>query len=103
MNPCDTLSFLTVIANRKQTDALLFALPESGAHLLHTTYAHGSVSVGTLPSVLGFVPEKEKAIITCLLTHEKSEAVFHLLTEKFHFGQPNTGIAFTMPVEQLSY
>ena len=103
MNRDETLVLLVIIVERKQTDALLTALPESGAHLIHTTYARGSVRIGSLPCALGLVPEKDKAIILCLLTHEKSDVILRLLTEQFHFGKPNTGIAFTVPIDQLVY
>ena len=103
MNRDDHLVLLVIIAGRKQTDALLAALPESGAHLINTTYARGSVGVRPLPCSLGFVPEKDKAIITCVATNEKSDEILSLLTERFHLGKPNTGISFTIPIEQLKY
>ena len=103
MNHDEHLVLLTIIAGRKQTDALLTALPESGAHLINTTYARGSVGVRPLSCALGFVPEKDKAIITCVLTREKSDAVFCLLADRFHFGKSNTGISFTIPIDQLSF
>jgi hypothetical protein len=97
------LVLLVIIAARKQKDALLTALPEFGAHLLHTTYAKGSVKVGSLPFALGFIPEKDKVIITCVLSYTQANIVFSMLSEKFRFGEPNTGISFTIPVENIAY
>ena len=99
----DKIAFLTIIAGRKQKDALLAALLGTGVHLINTTYAHGTVSAGILQSTLGLVPEKAKVVLTCVLPGEKSNAVFALLTEKFHFDKPNTGIAFTVPVDGISF
>jgi nitrogen regulatory protein PII len=94
---------MTIIAGRKQKDALLTALLEAGVHLVNTTYAHGAVRAGSLTSALGLVPEKDKAVITCVLPDEKSNAVFAVLAEKFHFDKPGMGMAFTMPVDRLSF
>ena len=53
--------------------------------------------------MFGLVPEENKVVITCLLPSEKSDALLDMLVEKFNFDKPNTGIAFTIPVEKLSY
>ena len=98
----ECLVLLVIIAPRQRTDDLLTALTNAGAHLIDTTYARGSVGVRPLPFALGFEPEKHKAIITCVLTCEEANAVFGLLTEQFHFGQPNTGISFIIPIEHLT-
>ena len=99
----DKIAFMTIIAGRKQEDALLTALLEAGVHLINATYAHGTVRAGVLQSTLGLVPEKAKVVITCVLPGEKSNAIFAMLAEKFHFDKPNTGIAFTVPVDGLSF
>jgi hypothetical protein len=95
--------FLTVIAGRKQKDALLSALLNAGIHLINTVYGRGTVSASLLKSALGLIPEEHKVVITCVSTQPKIEAVFALLIEKFHFDRPNTGIAFTTRVDKLSY
>ena len=103
MNPENHLVLQTIIADRKQSDALLTALSYLGACLINTTYARGSVGVKPLSCALGVVPEKDKVIITCVSTREKSNEIFSLLTETFHFGKPHTGISFVVPIDQLSY
>jgi nitrogen regulatory protein PII len=103
LSPEKSVVFLTIIAEKKQQDALLIALLDAGALLINTTSVRGAASTGALPGALGLVPQKEKAAITCVLTREKSGEVFRLLAGQFHFGKPNTGIAFTVPVESLSF
>lgn len=99
--PC-CIEFLTLIAGRKQKDALLDALSEAGGRLVNVVYGKGSAKSGYLRDMFGLVPEENKVVITCLLPGEKSDAVLNMLVSKFHFDQPNTGIAFIIPVEKLS-
>ncbi len=94
--------FWMIIAGRKKNDALLSALLEEGAHLTNTIYGRGTVEANYLQNVLGLVPEEHKAMIMCVLPDSKTDAVTEMLVEKFHFDQPNTGIAFTIPIEHLS-
>ena len=95
--------FLIIIAGRKQKDALLSSLTEAGTHLTCTMYGKGTVTAGYLESVFGLVPEENKAVITCMLPKDKLEAVMNTLVEKFKFDEPNTGVAFTIPLEELSF
>lgn len=95
--------FLMLVAGRKQKDALLDALTEAGGRLIKMVYGRGFGKSGYLQDVLGLVPEEDKVVITCLLPEEKSDAVLEMLVKKFHFDKPNTGIAFTIPVEKLSF
>ncbi len=97
------IEFLTLIAGRKQKEALLDALSEAGGRLINIVYGKGSVKSSYLKDMFGLVPEENKVVITCLLPSEKSDALLDMLVEKFNFDKPNTGIAFTIPVEKLSY
>lgn len=93
---------MTLIAGRKQKDALLEALPEAGGRLVNIVYGKGTVNTSHLKCLLGFVTEEDKVVITCLLPGEKTDAVLEMLIKKFNFDKQNTGIAFTIPVEKLS-
>ncbi len=97
-----SIEFLTVIAGRKLRAALLDALAEAGALLTHTTYGKSSVHSGYLQELLGLVPEEHKVLITCLMSGPKAGKALDMLEDKFHFNKPNTGIAFTIPIEKLS-
>lgn len=100
--PC-CIEFLTLIAGRKQKDALLDVLSEAGGRLINIVYGKGSAKLSYLRDMFGLVPEENKVVITCLLSSEKSDAVLDMLVTKLDFDKPNTGIAFTIPVEKLSY
>ncbi len=52
--------------------------------------------------MLGLVPEEHKVLITCLISRGKVDKVMEMLEREFHFNRPNTGIAFTIPIEKLS-
>ena len=94
---------LLLIAGRKQKDALLTALSGEGAKLITTIYGKGTVQAGDLQNVLGLVPEKDKAVITSLLSQEKADIILKMLVETFGFNKPNTGVAFTVPLHKLSF
>jgi len=96
------ITFWVLIVGRKNQDAMLSALLENGAHLTNTMYGRGTVEASYLQNVLGLVPEKHKTMIMCLLPDSETVAVTKMLNERFHFGQPNTGIAFTISIDHLS-
>ena len=95
--------FLIVIAGRKKKDALLSALSESGTHLACTIYGKGTVNASYLESILGLVPEENKVVLTCMMLKEKAETVMDMLVNQFHFDKPNTGVAFSIPIDKLSF
>ncbi len=97
------LVFLTLIAGRKRKDALLTALSASGLKVINTLYGKGTVEAGYLQNALGLIPEENKIIIVGLMRLENADAVFDILVKKFDFDKPNTGIAFTIPIEKLSF
>jgi len=99
----DQIVFLALIAGRKQKDLLLTMLSESGVQLATTLYGKGSVKVGYLKNVLGLVPEENKVVIISVATNQRANAVLKKLVDDFHFDRPNTGIAFTMPIDKLSF
>ena len=94
---------LILIAGRERKDALLQALPTKGARVINTMYGKGSVKPNYLRDAFGLVPEVNKVVIICLIPAEKLNSMFDMLINDFDFNQPNTGIAFTIPVEKLSY
>ena len=94
---------MVIIAGRKQKDPLLKSLARSGGHFINLYYGRGSVKASFLMDAFGLVAEENKVMITCLLSRKETEAVFDMLMSEFHFDKPNTGIAYAMPVEKLSY
>lgn len=93
---------LTIIATRKLKDALLLALTNTGVYLTETMYGKGAFQASCFANALGLVPEDHKIVITCVIAHEKTDALLRLLNDHYHFNRPNTGIAFTIPIEQWS-
>jgi len=96
------VTFIMLIAERKQKKALLEALSQIGIRLTNTIYGKGTAKGNFFTNMLGLVPEKNKVVITCLTTDAKSDAVLKLVVKEFNFDKPNTGIAFTLPVEGIS-
>ena len=99
----EDITFLVVIAGRKKKDVLLSALLESGARLMNTIYGKGTVKASYLENLLGLIPEENKTVILCATTTKKVDAILEMLVERFHFDKPNTGVAFTVPIDRLSF
>ena len=97
------LMYMVIIAERNLKDQLLSAMSEKGCHVINVVYGKGVVKAGYLADALGLVPEEQKILITCLILNTKAEDVFEMLAADFNFNDPNTGIAFTIPVENLLY
>ena len=95
------VEFLTLVAGRKQKTALASAIYEAGGRLIKIVYGKGSVKSSYLKA-LGLVHEENKVVITCLMPCDKTIAALEMLAVKFDFDKPNTGIAFTTPVEKIS-
>ena len=97
------IAYLAIIAGRKNKDALLTALHESGIRLINTVYGKGTVKASYLRNTFGLIPEENKVMIICISTCVKIDIALKMLEEKFEFNKPNTGIAFTVHVEKVSY
>jgi hypothetical protein len=94
---------LTVIVERKQKSELIGMLSEAGGQLITAIDGKGLVKAGYLREALGLVPEDNRVIVTCLLPNEESGPLLDTLGEKFGFGNNAASIAFTLPVEKLSF
>ena len=93
-----------LISGRNQKEDLLKFLTEMSANVVNITYGEGSVKHNSpLIEIFGFVPEKNKVIITCLLSHDKANEVINMLEKVFDFNKANTGIAFTVNVNGLAF
>lgn len=94
---------MVVITGRKLQDKMMAVITENGGHVVNVFYGKGSVKSGYLMDIFGLVDEKNKVLITCLISDSEADVIFNTLTSDFHFDKPNTGIAYTIPVESLSY
>jgi hypothetical protein len=97
------IEFLILIAERKKKEDFLTVLTRAGARVINTVYGKGSAKVNSVMEALGIIPDDDKIVITCLISEKNSDTVFEILVKEFNFDKPNTGIAFTVPVEGLSY
>ena len=95
--------YLVVIAGRKQKDQILSALNKNGGHVTNVFFGSASTKLSNFMDLLGFVRERENVIITCLTSSDEVDSIFNMLNKDFGFDKPKTGIAFTIPVEKLSY
>ena len=104
MNQCapEHIAFLVIVAGRKQKHALLEQLLQMECRIVNTLYGKSSIRAGHLVEMLGFVPEENKVVITCILHKEKVEGILETLKRDFHLDRPNTGIAFTIPISGIS-
>ena len=104
MNQCspEHIAFLVIIAGRKRKDALLEILLKMDCRIVNTLYGKSSIHASQLIEILGFVPEENKVVVTCILKQEAVESILETLKRDFHFDKPNTGIAFTIPISGIS-
>lgn len=96
------IDFLTIIAKRKHKEELLEFLLAAGGHLIDVVYAKGTVKAGFFDDMVGLVPEEKKVMITCLVAGSLTDGILETLGTQFSFSDPNTGIAFVVPVDKVS-
>ncbi len=99
----EKLQNLYIIAKPKLKQKLFKLLLDNGAHSIYTIYGHGSVSENILAQAFGLSAEQKKAIISCLIKTDNAKSVIEILYNEFKFNKPNTGVAFTLPVEGLMF
>lgn len=99
----DILQNLTIIAKPKHKDKLTKLLLEKGAHSIDSIYGHGSVSKNILAQAFGLDVDQTKVIISCLVKSDSAKDIIDVLYNEFNFNKPNSGIAFTIPVEGLLF
>jgi hypothetical protein len=95
---------LYIITGRSAKEELLKTLLASEIHLINTIYGRGGMAhKSNLSHTLGFIPEDDKVMITCISTCAKIEDVLKMLEDRFEFNKPNTGVAFTVRVDEVAY
>lgn len=97
------IAFMVIITGRKNKNAILSAISEAGARIGNVVYCRGTVDASVLLKSMGLVPERENLMITCVLPYSKADSVMQILIEKFNFDKPNTGIAFTIPINRFVF
>lgn len=97
------LQYFVIIAEQKKKDKFLSLLNNHDARGIETVYGHGSMSPSAIAAAFGFDSEQGKVLITCLLKNENAKELLGVLYHDYNFKKPNTGIAFGISVEGLSF
>lgn len=97
------IEFFVIIADRKWKEGLLEAISRAGGRVVLSAYGKGSVKISAFMDAFGFAPEEHKVVIFSLLVDSKANALLEILNNEFQFNEPNTGIAFTVALEGLSF
>lgn len=98
-----SLQYFVIIAEQKKKNKFLALLNEHGARGIETVYGHGSMSPSAIAAAFGFEAEQGKVLISCLLKSESARELIDILYHDYNFSKPNTGIAFGISVEGLSF
>ncbi len=93
---------LIIITKRANKRNIVQMLYDHEAAMIIQAYAHGSAPDGILRA-LGLTSEEKKLFLSCFIAESKVESVFEHLNTQYHFYAANTGFAFTIPVEKISY
>ena len=99
----NTLQYFVLIAEQKRKDKFISVLAEYDAKVIETVYGRGSMSPSIIAAAFGFEVEQGKVLITCLVKSENAKQLIDVLYNEHNFNKPNTGIAFTIPVEGLAF
>lgn len=97
------LQYFVIICKQKKKDKFLKLLTEYDAHSIDTVYGKGSASCGALALALGLEGDCARAVISCLIPTPRAEELTAVLLSEYGFEKPNTGIAFSVPVEGLAF
>lgn len=97
------LQYFVIIAEQKKKNKFLTLLSEYGARGIETVYGHGSMSPSAIAAAFGFEAEQGKVLITCLTRTDNAKKLIDVLYNQYNFSKPNTGIAFSIPVEGMAF
>jgi len=97
------ICYITIIANRKAKDSLLKSLAKAGLKIVDSYYGRGVAKANDFRHAFGFVVEQQKIVITGLIKEIQRDSIFEMLDTEFEFSKPNTGIAYSIPLDKLSF
>lgn len=97
------LQHLIIIAEQKKKNKFLSLLGNHGAHCIEVVYGHGSMTPNAIAAAFGFEAEQGKVVISCLVKYEDAKKLIDILYKDYKFDKPNTGIAYSIPVEGLAF
>ena len=97
------LQYFVLICNPKQKGKFFELLSDYGVKNITTVSAHGSVPQGVLAKAFGLESTDKKLMLSALIPTETAKEIIDILYNEFKFNKPNTGIAYTIPVEGLLF
>ncbi|HNX16204.1 MAG TPA: hypothetical protein PKO28_02375 [Bacilli bacterium] len=98
----DEWVLLAIIAKRSQKQKILQSIVDFGVAMINQVLAKGSAKEGLLRT-LGLTREEQYVFLSGFVPHEKVGEIFDLLKSQYNFNKPNSGIAFTIPLDKISY
>lgn len=105
---CCNIDFLILITDRKcrgvigVIGVIIEELSKSGGKFINIIYGKGASKANDLLDIIKLNGDENKVVATCFVPKDKIDGIFDMLIKNFNFDKPNTGIAFTIPVEELS-
>ncbi|MDR2867189.1 MAG: hypothetical protein LBV55_00800 [Acholeplasmatales bacterium] len=93
---------LTIIGKRKLKNEIIQDLFKEGCAIINSTYGRSYMSDTNFFVSLGFSPDPEKIIITCLVSPTHVPKIYELLNTKYEFNKKNTGIAFACNINHIN-
>lgn len=97
------LQYFVIIADQNKKKEFLALLDEYGARGIEVVYAHGSMNPSAVAAAFGLETEQHKMMLTCLLHTNQAKNLMDVLYYDYRFDKPNTGIAFSVPVEGMAF
>jgi len=92
---------MVMVTGRDRQERLLYALSEKGCHVVNIIYGKDTGRLGFI--VDNIWHDDNKVMVVCLVSATEADAIFSMLLDDFNFDRKDTGIAFTIPVEKVSY
>ncbi len=97
------LQYFVVIVIKDLKDEILSVLSDYNAHLIEIIYVHGTIRTNPLVNAFGLDCNECKVMISGLLKYENAKELIRLLYENYKFDKHNTGIAYSISVDSLSF
>ena len=97
------LQYFVIITKPKIKEKCIKTLTENGGKGITSIYANGSVSSSILSQSFGFDSDTKRLLIYSLITTENAKNLIEIFNNEYDFNKPNTGIAFSIPVEGLMF
>ena len=98
-----SLQYLVIIADKKKKDKYLKLLATHGVNGINTIYGKGSMSQSAIASAFGFESQQNKVLMASLMKYDLAKEIIDILYTDYKFSKPNTGIAFSIPVDGLEF